>query len=105
MTARHASIECTHPSQTSMSRSTTWNHAYSNQGQRQSSECRYMSRQAKGYQRTEETYGQEPGDPLLGGEVQGKGDVPTLFMLQSSVLMSALESIAPGLHMDSCTKE
>ena len=54
---------------------------------------------------SEETYGQEPGDPMLGGEVQGKGDVPTLFMLQSSVLMSAHESIAPGLHMDSCTKE
>ncbi|KAL7528483.1 hypothetical protein ACHAXR_002471 [Thalassiosira sp. AJA248-18] len=51
------------------------------------------------------TYQQEEGEPTIGGEVQGKGDVPALFLQQSSALLKAKAhaSIAPGLTMESCT--
>ena len=32
-------------------------------------------------------YRQEKGQPRLGGEVQGKADVPTMFVLMSDVLL------------------
>ena len=54
---------------------------------------------------SDETYGQEPGEPYIGGEIQGKGDVPSLFAVQSSILLEAHRRIAPGLHLPSCTEE
>ena len=39
------------------------------------------------------------------GELQGKANVPGLFFQQSSVLLHAHNEIAPGLLIDSCTKE
>ena len=49
------------------------------------------------------TYGNEAGEPRIGGEVQGKGDVPSLYLQQSSVILRAHSSIAPGLNLPSCT--
>jgi hypothetical protein len=34
-----------------------------------------------------ESYGQEPNEPEIGGEVQGKGDVPSLWCIQSDTLL------------------
>ena len=39
------------------------------------------------------TYGNEAGEPRIGGEVQGKGDVPSLYLQQSSVILRAHSSI------------
>ena len=52
---------------------------------------------------SEETYGNEKGEPKIGGEVQGKGDVPSLYLQQSSVVLRAHSAIAPGLNQPSCT--
>ena len=52
---------------------------------------------------SDETYGNEPGEPRIGGEVQGKGDVPQLYLQQSSVILRAHSSIAPGFSLKSCT--
>ena len=50
-------------------------------------------------------YCQVRGEPRLGGEVQGKADVPTMFALLSDVLLRAHASIALGLEMTSCNLE
>ena len=50
-------------------------------------------------------YCQDESGPRLGGEVQGKADVPTMFAMLSDILLRAHASIAPGLEMDSCNLE
>ena len=40
----------------------------------------------------------------MGGEVQGKADVPALYALNSPILLEAHKSIAPGLYLQSCTR-
>ena len=49
------------------------------------------------------TYHQEKEEPRVGGEVQGKADVPALYTLISSILLESHKSIAPGLYLHSCT--
>ena len=49
------------------------------------------------------SYHQVQGEHKIHGEVQGKGDVPSLFCQQSSVLLKAHESLAPGVELKSCT--
>ena len=39
------------------------------------------------------------------GEIQGSGDVPSMFLAQNSVTMDAHDELAPGLEMKSCTGE
>jgi hypothetical protein len=46
-----------------------------------------------------ESYGQEPNEPEIGGEVQGKGDVPSLWSVQSDTLLRAHEKRAFGMHL------
>ena len=50
------------------------------------------------------TYQEEEGDPRIGGEVQGKADVPAFYTLNSSILLEAHKTIAPGLCLQSCTR-
>ncbi len=45
------------------------------------------------------TYGQEPGEPHLGGMVQGKADVPQFSTQQSDVLLKAHKSWAHGVRI------
>lgn len=46
-----------------------------------------------------ESYGQEPNEPEVGGEVQGKGDVPSLWCIQSDTLLRAHERGAYGMNL------
>ena len=46
-----------------------------------------------------ESYGQEPNEPEVGGEVQGKGDVPSLWCVQSDTLLRAHEKGAYGMYL------
>jgi hypothetical protein len=46
---------------------------------------------------SEESYGQELNEPEIGGEVQGKGDVPSLWCIQSDTLLRAHEMKAYGM--------
>jgi hypothetical protein len=48
------------------------------------------------------TYGNEPGEPVLCGEIQGKGDNPSLYNAQSSTMLNTHAQIAPGLRLNSC---
>ncbi|EED89738.1 predicted protein [Thalassiosira pseudonana CCMP1335] len=48
---------------------------------------------------SEEHYGNEDGEDALGGEIQGKGDVPSLWGLQSNTLLKAHQSLCTGLHI------
>ena len=41
----------------------------------------------------------------VGGEVQGKADVPALYTLNSSILLEFPKSVALGLFLQSCTRE
>jgi hypothetical protein len=50
------------------------------------------------------TYHEEKEEPRVGGEVQGKADVPALYTLNRYVLLEAHQSIAPGLCLQSCTR-
>ena len=54
---------------------------------------------------SKEYYCQKKGEPRIGGNVQGKTDVPTMFALLSDVLLRVHASIAPGLEMHSCNLE
>ena len=47
------------------------------------------------------TYHEEKEEPRVGGEVQGKADVPALYTLNRYVLLEAHKSIAPGLCLQS----
>lgn len=47
------------------------------------------------------TYGQEPGRPKVDGEVQGKGDVPSLWGNSSDTILRAHAMGAPGLTLSS----
>ncbi|KAL3796822.1 hypothetical protein ACHAWO_002060 [Cyclotella atomus] len=46
-----------------------------------------------------ESYGQEPNEPKVGGEVQGKGDVPSLWCVQSNTLLRAHKKGAHGMML------
>ena len=52
---------------------------------------------------SESYYKNEPGEPTMGGEIQGKADNPCLYGAQSSALLEAHLTIAPGLTLTSCT--
>jgi len=47
------------------------------------------------------TYGNRDGQPLLGGMVQGKADVPQWSTQQSDAMLKAHESLTNGLHITS----
>ena len=49
------------------------------------------------------TYHQEKEEPGVGGEVQGKADVPALHTLISSILLESHKSIVPSLYLHRCT--
>ena len=44
---------------------------------------------------SEETYGNEEGEPEIAGELQGKGDVAISYCLQSSITMNAHAKLFP----------
>ena len=46
---------------------------------------------------SKQSYGQEKGEPRIEGEVQGKGDVPCLWCIQSDTLLRAHERGAHGM--------
>ena len=46
---------------------------------------------------------QEPNEPQVDGEVQGKCDVPSLYCQQSLAMLHSHESLAPGVHMKNPT--
>eukprot|EP01082_Thalassiosira_pseudonana_P005722 g5250.t1 g5250 contig2:87008-89119(+) len=48
---------------------------------------------------SEEHYGNEAGEDALGDEIQGKGDVPSLWGLQSNTLLKVHQSLCTGLHI------
>ena len=48
-----------------------------------------------------DTYSRKRGEPNLDGEVQGAGDVPTLFLLQSDITLKVHREVAPGLSLES----
>ena len=50
------------------------------------------------------TYQEEKEDLRIGGKVQGKADVPAFYTLNSSFLLEAHKTIAPGLCLHSCTR-
>ena len=49
------------------------------------------------------TYQKEKEEPLVGGEIQGKADVPALYTLNSSLSLDLHKAISPGLCLQSCT--
>lgn len=49
--------------------------------------------------RIKATYKQVPGEPKIGGAVQGKGDVTTLFMQHSLFLLNAHKDLATGIEL------
>lgn len=51
---------------------------------------------------SESYYKNEPGEPLMGGEMQGKVENPCLYSAQSLALLEAHLAIAPGLTLASC---
>ncbi|NCG03649.1 MAG: hypothetical protein GWP22_09365, partial [Actinomycetales bacterium] len=46
-------------------------------------------------------YSQLPGEPFIGGEVQGKADVPQKSSQQADVIIKVHKKLASGLHFDS----
>ena len=52
---------------------------------------------------SKKTYCQIKGDHPIDGEVQGKGDTPTLFGAQSSVSLNVHEECAPGVKINNPT--
>ena len=50
------------------------------------------------------TYQKEKEEPLVGGEIQGKADVPALYTLNSSLSLDLHKAIVPGLCLQSCTR-
>ena len=50
-----------------------------------------------------ESYGQEPNEPEVGGEVQGKDDVPSLWCVQSDTLLRAHKKGAHGMELQNPT--
>ena len=54
---------------------------------------------------SDDYYSEEPGDKTVGGEVQGKADVPTLWTATSSTMLKTHAALAPGLQLNSCTKQ
>ena len=65
-----------------------------------------MSRHVKtGTGVSKTSYQNKEGQPHLSGVLQGKADVPALVCKQSLVLLKASSEIAPGLHVNSCTRE
>jgi hypothetical protein len=53
---------------------------------------------------SKETYGQEPGEPAVNGEVQGKGDVPSLWGMTSDTMLRAHAMGCSGLRLSNPTK-
>ena len=49
------------------------------------------------------TYQEEDGDHKLNGEIQGKGDVPSLWGIQSDTLLKAHKDLCTGLQLPDCT--
>jgi hypothetical protein len=49
------------------------------------------------------TYQQEKDEAEIEGEVQGKGDVPSLYTQQSSIMNKTQQRCAPGCLLNSCT--
>ena len=49
------------------------------------------------------SYKNEEGQPRLGGELQGKSDVPALFAQQSLIILQAHQKITAGMNMNSCS--
>jgi hypothetical protein len=50
-----------------------------------------------GYGVSTATYGNRPGEPLMAGEGQGKGDVAIIYVLQSSTLFDAHAKLSPAM--------
>ena len=48
---------------------------------------------------SENTYSNTPGDPRIIGEIQGKGDVATLWAFMSSMLLLAHSFVWTGLDL------
>ncbi|KAL7554121.1 hypothetical protein ACHAWF_018191 [Thalassiosira exigua] len=62
-----------------------------------------MNRHVKvGSRVSKQFYCQDRDAWFIGGEVQGKGDVPPKYTLQSSVALKAHAKTSAGLKMDSC---
>ena len=58
----------------------------------------HMRRQVRtGHGVSRESYGNEPGEPEIAGELQGKGDVAILYCLQSSITMNAHATLFPQM--------
>ena len=49
------------------------------------------------------TFGNEPDQPLIAGEYQGKGDVALLYVLQSSIVLNAHATLYDGINLPSPT--
>ena len=64
-----------------------------------------MRRRVKtGLGTSERSYGQDPDDPEVGGEVQGKGDVPSLWCVQSDTLLRTHSKGAYGMCLNNPVK-
>ena len=50
------------------------------------------------------TYKQEKEEPRVGGEIQGKADVPALYTLGISILIHSYKAIASGSCIQNCTR-
>ena len=48
------------------------------------------------------SYKQKFGKPEVDGEVQGTTDTPSIFTMQTDVVMKAHTSISDSLNIDSC---
>lgn len=64
---------------------------------------RIVRRVKTGLRVSDTTYSGKRGEPNLNGEVQGAGDVPTLFLLQSDITLKIHRDVALGLTLESKT--
>ncbi|KAL7552549.1 hypothetical protein ACHAWF_016169 [Thalassiosira exigua] len=48
-------------------------------------------------------YKQEPGEPRIGGEIQGKGDVPPCYVILGDTILKAHQQMVKGLSIPSPT--
>ena len=62
---------------------------------------RIIRRVKTGHGISDAEYSAKPDEPDIDGEVQGTGDVPTLFLLQSDISLKVHRELAPGLYLES----